>query len=69
MCEVWSSIGKKPLSQGKLTEAEGVHLEAIRLKPKQSKRYDAYADFLSDVGRNEEANAMYRQAEKLRFVN
>lgn len=57
------------MAQGKLTEAESVHLEAIKLKPKQSKRYKAYADFLSDVGREEDAEMAYQQAGRLRRIN
>jgi tetratricopeptide (TPR) repeat protein len=57
------------MEQGKLTEAENVHLEGIKLKPKASQRYEAYADFLSDVGREEEAQTMYRKAKRLRQQN
>jgi Flp pilus assembly protein TadD len=57
------------LSQGKLSEAENVHLEGIRLKPRQSARYESYAAFLSDVGREREAHKMNRKAEQLRSVN
>jgi Flp pilus assembly protein TadD len=57
------------LSQGKASEAEDVHLEGIRLKPKSSRRYDHYAAFLSDVGREPEAQATERKGKKLRRVN
>ena len=57
------------MKQGKLTEAEKVHLEGIKLKPKSNRRYDSYACFLSDVGREEEAQRMYRKAKKLRQRN
>jgi Flp pilus assembly protein TadD len=57
------------LSQGKVSEAENVHLEGIRLKPKQSGRYESYAAFLSDVGREMEAHRMSQKAGKLRRVN
>jgi Flp pilus assembly protein TadD len=53
------------MNQGKITDAENVHLEGIKLKPKESRRYEAYADFLSDVGREEQAQTMYRKAKKL----
>jgi Flp pilus assembly protein TadD len=55
--------------QGKLTEAENVHLEGIKLKPKSTRRYEAYADFLSDSGREEEAQRMYEKARELRRQN
>jgi len=55
--------------QGKLNEAENVHLEGIKLRPKASRRYKAYADFLSDAGLEEQAQAMYRKAKKLRQQN
>lgn len=57
------------LSQGKISEAERVHLEGIRLKPKDSKRFESYAAFLSDVGREPEARAMNRRARELQKVN
>jgi Flp pilus assembly protein TadD len=53
------------LEQGKLAEAENVHVEGIELRPKDSRRYGAYADFLSDLGRGGEAKAMYRKAKEL----
>ncbi len=57
------------LSQGKVAEAENLHLEAIRLKPKDSKRYESYAAFLSDVGRDAEAQRMKEKARTLLRVN
>ena len=57
------------LSQGKVAEAENVHLEGIRLKPKNSERYESYAAFLSDVGREAEAQTMNNKARKLQCVN
>lgn len=54
------------MKQGKVTKAESVHLEGIKLEPKDIRRNEAYADFLSDVGREEEAQVMYRKAIKLR---
>jgi Flp pilus assembly protein TadD len=57
------------LSQGKVAEAESVHLEGIRLKPKNSERYESYAAFLSDVGREVEAQAMNKKVRKLQRVN
>ena len=57
------------LSQGKVAEAESVHLEGIGLKPKNSERYESYAAFLSDVGREVEAPAMNKKVRKLQRVN
>jgi tetratricopeptide (TPR) repeat protein len=54
------------MKQGKAAEAESVHLKGIKLEPKDIRRYEAYADFLSDVRREDEAQAMYRKARKLR---
>jgi tetratricopeptide (TPR) repeat protein len=57
------------LAQGKIIEAETIHLQGIRLKPKKSERYESYAAFLFDVGRDDDALQMQRRAEKLRRVN
>ena len=57
------------LSQGKVVEAENVHLEGIRLKPKSSERYESYAAFLSDVGRETEAQTMNQKARTLLSIN
>jgi Tfp pilus assembly protein PilF len=56
------------MQQGKVDEAEKLHLEGIRLKPKASDRYDSYACFLSDVGREREAEEMYDKARQLRRI-
>lgn len=57
------------LAQGKVTEAESIHLENIRLRPKRSAGYESYAAFLSDVGRETEAGKMQRKTRQLRKVN
>ena len=57
------------LEQGKVNEAENTHLDGIRLRPKQSKRYEAYGDFLSDVGREDEAERMNQKAQELKRIN
>ena len=57
------------LSRGKVTEAENTHLEGIRLRPKRSEGYESYAAFLSDVGRETEAQNMLRKAQQLQKLN
>ncbi len=57
------------LSQGKVEDAERIHLEGIRLKPRSSRRHACYAAFLSDVGRETEALIMEKKAWKLRRLN
>ena|SRR5579864_4034041 len=63
------SLALAYLAQGKLEQAEKMHIENIKHKPKQSGRYESYAAFLSDVGRDAEAEEMKRRAEELRRVN
>jgi Flp pilus assembly protein TadD len=63
------SLALAYLAQGKIGEAENTHLENIKLRPKKSERYEAYADFLSDVGREGEAEKMYRRARELQRIN
>lgn len=53
------------LAQGKLDQAERIHLESIDLRPRKSEPYESYAAFLSDVGREAEAVAMTRKAKQL----
>lgn len=57
------------LAQGRVEEAEKMHLENIRLKPKKSEGYESYAAFLSDVGREAEAEKMKRKAKDLQLLN
>jgi Tfp pilus assembly protein PilF len=57
------------LAQGRIEEAEQTHLDGIKLKPKRSERYQSYAAFLSDVGRDAEAQDTNRKAEELRNLN
>jgi Tfp pilus assembly protein PilF len=57
------------LAQGKIEEAEKIHLENIKLKPRRSERYEAYAAFLSDVGREAESERMMQKARALRRVH
>jgi tetratricopeptide (TPR) repeat protein len=53
------------LSQGKIDEAENTHLAEIERRH-ESRRYESYAAFLSDVGREKEASEMNLKAESLR---
>ncbi len=57
------------LAQGKVEQAERLHLDGIKLKPKENRRYESYAAFLSDVGREAEAKRMSRKASELRRIN
>ncbi len=57
------------LAQGRIEEAEKTHLDGIKLKPKKSEKYESYAAFLSDVGREAEAEKMNRKAKKLQRIN
>jgi tetratricopeptide (TPR) repeat protein len=63
------SLALACLSQGKAAEAEKIHLDGIRLKPRSSERYESYGAFLSDVGREEEARTINKKASELRRVN
>ncbi len=53
------------LAQGRLDEADIVHLEGLRLKPWSRKRAEAYADFLFDIGREDEAKEWAELAPQL----
>jgi Flp pilus assembly protein TadD len=64
-----TSLALAYLAQGKIEKAESTHLENIRLKPKKSERYESYAAFLSDVGREAEAEEMSRKARELQRIN
>jgi Tfp pilus assembly protein PilF len=54
---------------GRLKEAEQIHLQGLKLKPHSSERHKGYADFLSDVGRETEAQRMHRVADRLKRIN
>jgi tetratricopeptide (TPR) repeat protein len=51
--------------QGLIEMAEAVHTEGIRAQPNHRGRLEAYADFLGDIGRDEESERVLEQAEKL----
>ena len=53
------------LSQGSVEKAERTHLEGIRLVPVSRERVEAYADFLSDIGREEESKQQYDKVKQL----
>lgn len=57
------------LKQQKIPEAENTHLEGIKRRPRSCERYEAYADFLSDVGRETESGKMKQKAKQLRQLN
>jgi tetratricopeptide (TPR) repeat protein len=57
------------LSQGKVTEAEQTHLDGIKLRPDRREGYKGYAAFLSDVGRDHEAERMEQKARELTGIN
>ena len=54
------------MKQKKNAKAERVYLEGIKLQPKEVRRYEAFADFLSDVGRDKDAQTMYKKATNMR---
>jgi Tfp pilus assembly protein PilF len=53
------------MEQGRSAEAEQVHLDGIRLKPESAERWNAYANFLSDEGRETEAEEAYAKARRI----
>ena len=57
------------LAQGETELAEKTHLDGIRLKPKSSERYKSYSAFLSDIGREAEAEQMHQKAKVLQRIN
>jgi len=57
------------LSQGKVAEAEKTHLDGIKLRPDRKEGYKGYAAFLSDVGRDHEAERMREKAKELTGIN
>jgi len=53
------------LSQGLVEKAERTHLEGIGMAPSSKERLEAYADFLSDIGREAESKQQYAKAAQL----
>ncbi len=56
------------LKQGKVEKAEKTHLDGIRLGTRLADKYESYAAFLSDVGRDAEAEGMNRKVRELRAI-
>jgi tetratricopeptide (TPR) repeat protein len=52
------------MEQGRSAEAEQIHLDGIRIDPESTERWEAYADFLSDEGREAEAQEAYAKAHR-----
>ncbi|MGO9130500.1 MAG: tetratricopeptide repeat protein [Bryobacteraceae bacterium] len=52
------------MEQGRSAEAEQVHLDGIRMKPESTDCWNAYAAFLSDEGRETEAEEAYAKAHR-----
>ncbi len=50
------------MERGKFAEAEQVHLRGLELKPESPERWEVYACFLEDAGRQADAEAAYRRA-------
>ncbi len=63
------SLALAYLAQGKIVQAEATHLDGIRIKTRLSERYESYAAFLSDVGREAESEKIMRKVRTLRSVN
>lgn len=57
------------LAQGKTFLAEKTHLEGIEIGTKLSEKYESYAAFLSDVGREDEAKKVNEKVRQLRSVH
>ncbi len=64
-----TSLALAYLAQGKIAEAEKMHVENIKLKPKDAGRYESYAAFLSDVGREAEAEQILQMVKAMRSVH
>lgn len=60
------SLALAYLAQGKVMRAEKTHLDGIKLKARLTERYESYAAFLSDVGREAESEKIMRKVRSLR---
>jgi Flp pilus assembly protein TadD len=63
------SLALALMKQGRFQEAENVHLVGLELQPDSVERLEAYADFLDDAGRQEEAHSVMSRATLLRQIN
>ncbi len=54
------------MEKGAFAAAERVHLDGLEVKPDSAERWEGYADFLSDTGRDVEAENARQRAESLR---
>jgi tetratricopeptide (TPR) repeat protein len=66
-----SSVARQALAvvlmeKGAFAEAERVHLDGLQVKPNSADRWEGYADFLSDTGRETEADQARLSAQTLR---
>lgn len=59
------SLAVALMEQGRLFEAEQVHLKGIELNPESGERWLNYGRFLEDVGRIGEATEVYKKARQL----
>jgi predicted Zn-dependent protease len=50
------------MQRGKVGEAEQVHLRGLELKPESPERWETYACFLDDLGRQGDAQLAYKKA-------
>ncbi len=50
------------MQRGKISEAEQVHLRGLELAPESPGRWETYACFLDDLGRQNEAEVAYKKA-------
>jgi tetratricopeptide (TPR) repeat protein len=54
------------MQQGSYEKAEEVHKEGLKLQPDSPERWEGYADFLTDAGREAEAARAHTRASALR---
>lgn len=53
------------MSTGRVAEAEHIHREGVLLQPQHRERLEGLANFLSDTGRDAEADELYQKAKQL----